>query len=79
MVDRPKLLRPEDLTEDELREVVTKLRDVVYGSDFPEEGAAMMDGIYAVFEEHRLAHEGGCRAEAQWRRLPARSRTPGRR
>lgn len=54
---RPPKLEPGDLTEDELRDVVTQLLDAVYGPD-KEEGSKMMDEIYAVFEQYHLDHEG---------------------
>lgn len=56
MAGSPKL-EADDLTEDELRDIVKQLLDVVYRPG-AEEGSKMMDGIYAVFEQYHLDHHG---------------------
>ena len=44
----------QDMPEAEVREIVGRLRDIVYGSDFPEEGADMMEAIYKTFRDHGI-------------------------
>lgn len=58
MANEPEKRDPKDLSEDELRELVVRLQDIVYGPDFPEEGADMMEAIYAAFRQRGLERHG---------------------